>query len=62
VCKAAPAGTGLAATHGSDNAHTAIRSVNANLDRRCELFVVQVFLYREWLQGKGAARGFGKKR
>jgi hypothetical protein len=59
--EATPTGTGLATADGPDNAHTTIRSINANLDRRCELFVVQIFLYREWFQGEGAARRFGEK-
>jgi hypothetical protein len=59
--QAAPAGSLLAAAHGSNNAHAAIGSVDSNLDRSLEELVVEAILDGEWLQGEGAPRRFGEE-
>lgn len=60
--EAAPAGSLLAAAHGSNNAHAAIRSVNSNLDRSLEVLISDSVLGRKWIQGEGAPRRLGEKR
>jgi hypothetical protein len=57
----APAGSLLAAAHGSNDAHAAIGSVNSNLDCSFEVLVSEPILDGKWLQGEGAPRRFSEE-
>jgi hypothetical protein len=59
--EAAPAAPFLAPPHDSNDAHTAIRSVDSNVDLSPEEFVVESFLNGEWLKGESPSRRFGEQ-
>jgi hypothetical protein len=60
--EAAPAGSLLAAAHGSNNAHAAIRSVDPNLHRCTELLISDSVLGRKWFKGECAPHRLSEKR
>jgi hypothetical protein len=61
-CEAAPAGSLLTPTDGSNDTHTAIGSIDAYLHRCTKELVVETLLGREKLKGEGAPDRFGEER
>jgi hypothetical protein len=59
--EAAPAGSLLATAHGSNDADTAIRTVDSNLDRASKELVVKPIFNGERFKGEGAPRRFGEE-
>jgi hypothetical protein len=59
--EAAPAGSLLATAHGSNDADTAIRTVDSNLDRASKELVVEPIFNGERFKGKCATRRFGEE-
>jgi hypothetical protein len=59
--EAATAGSLLATADGANDAHAAIGSVDSNLDRSLEEFIVESLLDGEWLKGEGTPRRFGEQ-
>jgi hypothetical protein len=59
--QAATAGSLLATADGANDAHSAIGSVNPNLDCSLEELIVKSLLDGEWLKGEGTPRRFGEQ-
>jgi hypothetical protein len=59
--QAATAGSLLATADGANDAHSAIGSVDPNLDRSLEELIVKSLLDGEWLKGEGTPRRFGEQ-